>query len=76
MYHLSEVGDRDGWRCHLCREPVDRTLSGLAPLGPTIDHLIPLIDGGPDTFENVSLAHRVCNCGRGARGTVQMRLVG
>lgn len=75
-YTLHGIGERDGWRCHLCGRRVNRKLSGQQPMGPTVDHLIPLRDGGIDSIENVALAHRRCNCARQAGGTVQLRLVG
>jgi hypothetical protein len=34
---LDEVGDRDGWRCWLCDEPVDPDMSVNDPRGPSID---------------------------------------
>jgi len=35
-------------------------------MGPTIDHVIPIVHGGPDTKANVQLAHRKCNTDKGA----------
>lgn len=75
-YTLTELGDRDGWRCHLCRKPVDRTLPGTDQRGPTVDHLIPLVDGGTDELANVALAHRACNVKRRDGGIAQLRLTG
>lgn len=75
MFTLTEIGDRDGWRCHLCGKLVDASRSGMDPTGPTIDHLIPVSQGGVDTPENVRLAHRVCNSRRGAGGSVQLLLL-
>lgn len=75
-YTLGEVALRDGHRCHLCRKRVDMTLTGNDRMGPTIDHLIPVSAGGDDVLSNVRLAHRSCNCSRGARGDVQLLLVG
>lgn len=75
-YTLTEIGDRDGWKCHLCRKAVDKTLPGTAQMGPTIDHLIPISAGGEDSEPNVALAHRKCNCARGAKGAAQLRLTG
>lgn len=74
-YSLVDIGDRDGWRCHLCQRPVDPTLSGRHPMGPTRDHLIPVSAGGVDGPENVRLAHHRCNSRRGAAGTVQLLLI-
>lgn len=75
-YTMAEVALRDGGRCHLCAKRVDMTLSGNDRMGPTIDHLIPVSAGGDDVITNVRLAHRSCNCSRGARGDVQLLLVG
>lgn len=64
---LIVLAERDGWRCHLCRRKVSlRTWS--------MDHLIPLSQGGAHVYENVALAHRRCNAKRGVRGPAQLRL--
>lgn len=34
---------------------------------PSVDHVIPISNGGTDTFDNVRLAHRGCNRDRGNR---------
>lgn len=72
-----ELGVRDGWTCHLCRGAVDRVPgTAKAPMGATVDHLIPIADNGTHTWDNVALAHRTCNLARGTKGTAQLRLVG
>ena len=73
-FTLEEVGDRDGWRCHLCSKRVNPTIANPDPRAPTIDHLIPVAAGGVDELSNVALAHRSCNCSRGAKGLAQLRL--
>lgn len=75
--HWSTVGPRDLWRCHICGCKV-RQVAGTAmePQGATVDHLLPIVDGGPHAWENVALAHRSCNVRRQAGGIVQLRLVG
>lgn len=73
-YTLTKIGDRDGWKCHICGKKVDVNLSGMANAGPTIDHLVPVSAGGSDDEWNVALAHRICNLSRGAGGMVQLRL--
>lgn len=70
------LGERDGWVCHLCGGPVDGSLSGKDPAGPTQDHLVPMSAGGTHTWDNVALAHRACNVARGTGGTAQLRLIG
>lgn len=49
-----------GGRCHLCGLPV-------LPEDATRDHVIPRSLGGPDSGENIKLAHGSCN---GARGDI------
>lgn len=34
---------------------------------PSVDHLVPISNGGSDTFDNVRIAHRGCNRDRGNR---------
>lgn len=75
-YTLHQIAKRDDKRCHLCGKKVDMRLSGMRPNGPSIDHLVPLSDGGDDSPENVALAHRQCNVNRNVGGEVQLRLVG
>jgi len=68
---LDEVGEADGWRCWLCDESVDRTMSVNDARGPSIDSRITKAKAkrkgaaGPDR-----LAHRACNTGKGATAPV------
>jgi 5-methylcytosine-specific restriction endonuclease McrA len=75
--HWLALGERDGWRCHICAKKVPRVGGDAARMdGATVDHLVPIADGGKHAWDNVALAHRSCNLSRGARGEVQLRLVG
>jgi hypothetical protein len=65
-YTLAEIAERDRQRCGICRRKVDMTLAVPDHGAPTIDHVIPLSMGGPDTPANVRLAHFICNSRRGA----------
>ena len=58
------VFERDQWKCHVCGDNVDKTLSGRDPMGPSIDHLIPISKGGKTCYANVALAHLSCNSRR------------
>ncbi len=51
--------------CSVCGLPVDKTLSGRHPLGPSVDHVVALVDGGParEVF-NLRLVHTRCNSGK------------
>lgn len=64
---LERVIKRDGGICQLCGKPVDTTSAGRARLYyPSIDHIIPLSKGGGHTWNNVQLAHMICNSRKGA----------
>jgi hypothetical protein len=52
---------RDKEICHLCDERVDIHSHHNDNYYPSIDHVIPIIRGGTHTWDNVRLAHRVCN---------------
>lgn len=73
---ITELGDRDSWKCHLCQRKVNPNLRSPHPQSATMDHLVPVADGGDSEPENLRLAHRRCNTRRGTRGTVQLLLVG
>lgn len=71
------VGDRDGWKCGICRRKVDRTLAYPHPNSPSLDHVIPLADHGPHTYANCRITHLRCNNLRSNHGgNEQLALVG
>lgn len=72
MGRLEIVGERDGWRCWLCDEPVDPSESVNDSRGPSIDSLITERrakkkgSGKKAPDQPVErLAHRGCNTGKG-----------
>jgi hypothetical protein len=75
-YTLAEIAARDRFRCQLCGCKVDMTLRRPDVMSPTIDHVIPIVEGGDDVRANVQLAHLRCNSSKGARGSQQLALVG
>jgi hypothetical protein len=64
------VGNRDGWRCHICKRKVARKDASL-------DHLNPLSDkqNGTHSLLNVAIAHHRCNTLRRDKGPAQLRLI-
>jgi len=74
MSRLDEVGERDGWRCWLCDEPVDPEMSVNDPRGPSIDSLTTKSKnkkkGRPPGEGDERLAHRDCNTKKGAVAAV------
>lgn len=73
--HWRKLGQRDAWVCHLCLKAVPPVAgTALAPLGATVDHIVPIADGGEHEWHNVALAHRSCNLSRGRSGVFQLGL--
>ena len=66
-YTVAQVLERHGTDCHICREPVDLTVSGRPGYqsgwerGLQLDHVVALVNGGPDTLDNVLPSHAICN---------------
>lgn len=58
------VAERDEWTCWICGLAVDRALQAPHPLARSVDHVIPRSKGGFTTYENLRLAHQVCNARR------------
>lgn len=62
---LKKVCERDNGICQICGEPVDwndHSWNGsFGPDYPTIDHVLALANGGGHTWDNVQLAHAMCN---------------
>lgn len=74
-FTFAEICVRDKWRCGVCGKKVPR-VKYPDPQSPSLDHVIPLSQGGPHTRANVRLTHWLCNSRRGTRGTDQLRLLG
>lgn len=72
--HWRDIAKAFDMKCAVCGEEVDENdrwvnESGRHCFGrnyPTIDHIVSLKAGGTDTFDNVQLAHKRCNCKKGA----------
>ena len=62
---LARLIKRDGLRCAICGElcdPNDHSWSKYSgPMYPSIDHIIPMSRGGGHTWDNVQVAHIICN---------------
>lgn len=72
-----EIFERDRWRCGLCRKRVNRRLNFPHPMSASLDHMVPIIEGGRHVRANVQLAHLACNVRKGERGGgEQLMLIG
>lgn len=65
---LKRLYERDHGTCYLCGEKCDwedkEERDGTIICGdryPSVEHVIPLSKGGEHSWENVRLAHRICN---------------
>ena len=47
--------------CWICGLEIDYDAPHLDPGEYVVDHIIPLVKGGPDTLDNKAAAHRACN---------------
>lgn len=54
-----------GLRCGICGgmcDPNDHAWTiYMGPMSPTIDHIVPMSKGGGHTWDNVQVAHAICN---------------
>ncbi len=62
------ICERDGWTCWICETPIDRALAPPDRMSGTVDHVVPLSEGGSDDDSNVRAAHLSCNSKRRAIG--------
>jgi 5-methylcytosine-specific restriction endonuclease McrA len=76
----AEILERDGWRCQIpgCkRRPIRKDLKYPQPRSKSIDHIVPLSQGGGDTAANKRAAHLGCNVARNNRGGMdQLAMIG
>lgn len=62
-----KVFERDEWNCGLCGESIDPELKYPDRMSASVDHVIPVSEGGSHTMGNVHAAHWICNVRRGVR---------
>lgn len=67
--YRKKVFERDNWRCQICGKKVKADASCPHPKAPTIDHIIPISEGGEHSYRNVRTAHFICNSLRGSNAT-------
>lgn len=58
---LKKLIARDGATCAICGLACDCGGDFRGDLYPSIDHIVPLAKGGGHTWDNVQVAHRLCN---------------
>lgn len=68
----ADVYERDDWTCGLCQLPVDPGLAWPHPMSASVDHILPLSQGGSHTLANVQCAHLSCNSRKSDRVDVEV----
>jgi hypothetical protein len=63
-YLRTHIANRDKWRCGICKKRVNRKLAHPDPLCASLDHVIPVSEGGTNDVWNLRLTHLVCNLSR------------
>lgn len=58
---IERLMKRDKGVCHLCGNKVNLNLDTNDDYYGSVDHVRPISKGGTHTWENVKLAHRICN---------------
>jgi hypothetical protein len=76
-FNNRDIFNRDRWICGICRRKISRKLRWPHPKSVSLDHIIPMSEGGPHTRANCRAAHVKCNLRRSNRGGgEQLALIG
>lgn len=65
---------RDSWACGICGDAIDSTLTWPHIMFKSVDHIVPLSEGGAHTYGNVQAAHWLCNCYKGNDPAFDLRV--
>lgn len=77
LFTAEQVAERDGWVCGLCDGRITAKPTWPDPRSLSIDHIVPVSEGGAHSLANVQAAHLGCNISKGNRPQgEQLRLVG
>jgi 5-methylcytosine-specific restriction endonuclease McrA len=58
--HLA-VFEAHEWICCLCKKQIDKRLRHPNLMAATLEHVVPISQGGTHTYDNVAPAHAICN---------------
>ena len=71
------VMERDKWLCHLCGKKIPKDARWPDRLSASVDHVVPLAQGGEHSMANVRASHAICNMRKSAfGGGEQLALLG
>lgn len=60
--------------CSICGLPINYDLKSPDPWSFTVDHIIPITNGGTSDIENLAPAHRRCNLVKGTGGITEYQI--
>lgn len=60
-----EIFVKDSWICGICGSQIERDLEWPDPRAASLDHIIPVADGGTHEAENLQASHLICNLSKG-----------
>lgn len=72
----AEIIERDRWICGLCHKKISKRLRWPHTRSASVDHIVPLSEGGAHSRANVQAAHLGCNLSKGVGGSQQLALIG
>lgn len=73
----ADIFERDRWVCGLCHRRIPKHLKSPHPMSASLDHIVPLADGGDHLPTNVHASHLRCNLSKNRRGGgEQLMLIG
>lgn len=61
------IHERDDWVCGICGEAVDPELKWPDPMSASLDHIVPVSQGGVHSPANAQCSHLTCNVHKGVR---------
>ncbi len=73
----ADIFERDRWICGLCHRRIPKRLKAPHPMSASLDHIVPIADGGDHVPTNVHASHLRCNLSKNRRGGgEQLMLIG
>lgn len=77
LLSVAAIARRDKWRCGLCGGRVSQHLKHPDLMASSMDHIIPLSQGGTNDLANLQLTHLRCNLSkRQTARNEQLRILG
>lgn len=68
----TKVFERDEWNCGICGESIDPELKYPDHMSASVDHIIPVSEGGAHAMDNVHATHWICNVHRGVKPLLEL----